>query len=142
MHSWRIANLTSHGVFVFFLMIRRPPRSTLFPYTTLFRSQCEPPGCHQDACAARSRSALLGATRQASSPGHATGRRQGTPQLLVSPIRTTEVNRFRRTAADRLGSLSYFFGTSYRFIVACLRMSNELSVLAPLAVPSESALNS
>src|SRR3712207_7215691 len=24
---------------VFFLMIRRPPRSTLFPYTTLFRSQ-------------------------------------------------------------------------------------------------------
>src|SRR2546429_9655716 len=36
----------------FFLMIRRPPRSTLFPYTTLFRSMlgwqrdrtgCEPP---------------------------------------------------------------------------------------------------
>src|SRR3712207_8964379 len=26
-------------VLVFFLMIRRPPRSTLFPYTTLFRSQ-------------------------------------------------------------------------------------------------------
>src|SRR5574337_1607048 len=25
--------------FVFFLMIRRPPRSTLFPYTTLFRSR-------------------------------------------------------------------------------------------------------
>src|SRR5574343_1338497 len=27
------------GVCFFFLMIRRPPRSTLFPYTTLFRSQ-------------------------------------------------------------------------------------------------------
>src|SRR5690348_17933208 len=27
--------------FVFFLMIRRPPRSTLFPYTTLFRSLAE-----------------------------------------------------------------------------------------------------
>src|SRR2546430_12621342 len=26
------------GRFFFFLMIRRPPRSTLFPYTTLFRS--------------------------------------------------------------------------------------------------------
>src|SRR3712207_9376782 len=25
----------------FFLMIRRPPRSTLFPYTTLFRSEIE-----------------------------------------------------------------------------------------------------
>src|SRR5215475_6046039 len=31
--------------FFFFLMIRRPPRSTLFPYTTLFRSRPrEPPG--------------------------------------------------------------------------------------------------
>src|SRR2546430_11990857 len=29
----------SHGrILFFFLMIRRPPRSTLFPYTTLFRS--------------------------------------------------------------------------------------------------------
>src|SRR2546430_10189531 len=28
----------------FFLMIRRPPRSTLFPYTTLFRSET---GAHQ-----------------------------------------------------------------------------------------------
>src|SRR3712207_8909706 len=27
------------GYLFFFLMIRRPPRSTLFPYTTLFRSQ-------------------------------------------------------------------------------------------------------
>src|SRR5258707_7168137 len=27
-------------VLFFFLMIRRPPRSTLFPYTTLFRSDC------------------------------------------------------------------------------------------------------
>src|SRR3712207_6846554 len=26
------------GVLMFFLMIRRPPRSTRFPYTTLFRS--------------------------------------------------------------------------------------------------------
>src|SRR5215211_8413304 len=30
--------------FFFFLMIRRPPRSTLFPYTTLFRSSA-PAGC-------------------------------------------------------------------------------------------------
>src|SRR5258705_6529964 len=31
-----------HVLCFFFLMIRRPPRSTLFPYTTLFRSQLEP----------------------------------------------------------------------------------------------------
>src|SRR3712207_7316459 len=29
---------TDHLELIFFLMIRRPPRSTLFPYTTLFRS--------------------------------------------------------------------------------------------------------
>src|SRR3712207_8334327 len=28
-------------LFFFFLMIRRPPRSTLFPYTTLFRSEVD-----------------------------------------------------------------------------------------------------
>src|SRR5258707_9474965 len=27
------------SIIFFFLMIRRPPRSTLFPYTTLFRSE-------------------------------------------------------------------------------------------------------
>src|SRR5947209_15201081 len=40
----------------FFLMIRRPPRSTLFPYTTLFRSgsvwsSCSPSSCR--ACRRR-----------------------------------------------------------------------------------------
>src|SRR5580693_8059239 len=29
-------------LYIFFLMIRRPPRSTLFPYTTLFRSNSSP----------------------------------------------------------------------------------------------------
>src|SRR5229473_7020316 len=33
---------------IFFLMIRRPPRSTLFPYTTLFRSS-ERPQPHVDS---------------------------------------------------------------------------------------------
>src|SRR3712207_8176616 len=32
----------------FFLMIRRPPRSTLFPYTTLFRSVPTPRGQHRE----------------------------------------------------------------------------------------------
>src|SRR3989441_8318273 len=31
-----------HHISFFFLMIRRPPRSTLFPYTTLFRSSAMP----------------------------------------------------------------------------------------------------
>src|SRR2546422_4447444 len=34
--------LLFHHPLFFFLMIRRPPRSTLFPYTTLFRSRSRP----------------------------------------------------------------------------------------------------
>src|SRR5438046_10244338 len=53
--------------FLFFLMLRRPPRSTLFPYTTLFRSHgarhveqavCpsppSPPSVQMPSCAVRS----------------------------------------------------------------------------------------
>src|SRR2546427_12810198 len=36
------ASVPMDSFFFFFLMIRRPPRSTLFPYTTLFRSACGP----------------------------------------------------------------------------------------------------
>src|SRR5437762_13945620 len=32
-------DMTANYLFIFILMIRRPPRSTLFPYTTLFRSE-------------------------------------------------------------------------------------------------------
>src|SRR5215203_7532448 len=41
---------------VFFLMIRRPPRSTLFPYTTLFRSHPREAG-RPGGCALRARQA-------------------------------------------------------------------------------------
>src|SRR5436853_6473977 len=43
----------------FFLMIRRPPRSTLFPYTTLFRSEV----------AARRRDRAVGARRSQAGEG-------------------------------------------------------------------------
>src|SRR3989449_6421553 len=33
-----LLSINCTSLFFFFLMIRRPPRSTLFPYTTLFRS--------------------------------------------------------------------------------------------------------
>src|SRR2546426_4979213 len=55
----------------FFLMIRRPPRSTLFPYTTLFRSRGHPP---------RTERLRPWAARRASPPGRpgATGDRKST----------------------------------------------------------------
>src|SRR5467141_5376586 len=42
-------------IYFFFLMIRRPPRSTLFPYTTLFRSR--PSTSKWSALVSRSQSA-------------------------------------------------------------------------------------
>src|SRR3712207_8104368 len=47
----------------FFLMIRRPPRSTLFPYTTLFRSEPRP------AAVPRPRPARHHPKRRAPPPG-------------------------------------------------------------------------
>src|SRR3990167_1985032 len=47
MSCCRITQALSHS-FLFFLMIRRPPRSTLFPYTTLFRSSIK----RADSCSA------------------------------------------------------------------------------------------
>src|SRR5260370_10203419 len=41
-------------------MIRRPPRSTLFPYTTLFRSGCSVPALVPARCAVRHRRAIRG----------------------------------------------------------------------------------
>src|SRR5216684_4056932 len=37
-YPYEAASPAGSSQFFFFLMIRRPPRSTLFPYTTLFRS--------------------------------------------------------------------------------------------------------
>src|SRR5690348_3827713 len=53
MYGW-ILNLSSY---LFFLMLRRPPRSTLFPYTTLFRSRVNLAASYRvvDAVAARTR---------------------------------------------------------------------------------------
>src|SRR2546423_8305694 len=48
--------MTYCHVIFFFLMIRRPPRSTLFPYTTLFRSPAP-------ACSRRFADAFRGAHR-------------------------------------------------------------------------------
>src|SRR5437868_11830806 len=55
----------------FFLMLRRPPRSTLFPYTTLFRSRrgdrLRPPPCSSISDCLRLRSTDRKSTRLNSS---------------------------------------------------------------------------
>src|ERR1017187_8348621 len=45
-------------------MIRRPPRSTLFPYTTLFRSQCGVVGGERDGVPGAILSGIIGPDRK------------------------------------------------------------------------------
>src|SRR2546427_6404115 len=65
--------------FFFFLMIRRPPRSTLFPYTTLFRSRAAhpaQPSAHEAYAPPRGRRGLLPRLHR---------RRAGQARLITSP---------------------------------------------------------
>src|SRR5215813_13439638 len=54
LHTPAVVDKFNFLIFFFFLMIRRPPRSRLFPYTTLFRSRPTSwtPGCPTLPCAA------------------------------------------------------------------------------------------
>src|SRR5256885_6146883 len=68
--------LSSHRFIFFFLMIRRPPRSTLFPYTTLFRS----PGTHGGSPGVHP-----GPPAAAAAPGWQAGRSEEHTSELQSP---------------------------------------------------------
>src|SRR3712207_9491715 len=79
------------GCNVFFLMIRRPPRSTLFPYTTLFRS----PGVLPDAHAGGLRGAdglPPSAPRNRGDPGGQRPRQRGGHHLLPPDRKSTRLN--------------------------------------------------
>src|SRR5256885_5425252 len=75
--------------FFFFLMIRRPPRSTLFPYTTLFRSAAHEAADSHAACGcALERS---GHYRPGASPEPARDRRGGSHGAARSEEHTSEL---------------------------------------------------
>src|SRR5215203_6710609 len=79
------------SAFVFFLMIRRPPRSTLFPYTTLFRSPTARPSTTSERHGVHVRG---GPTRPISTrPGdgierHRRAREPGGEGLLLGAVAT------------------------------------------------------
>src|SRR3712207_8758736 len=83
-------------VVFFFLMIRRPPRSTLFPYTTLFRS----------ALVWREAATVVGCTDAALPPCRVIKERRATfaqtpDQIALRPRQRT---RFRDRKSTRLNS--------------------------------------
>src|SRR2546425_4616261 len=87
-------------LFFFFLMIRRPPRSTLFPYTTLFRS-----------ASAHGRNASNVTTRNSSEPSDtsSSGKRRG-PAKRRTRLSTSVYQRKPRRSEEHtseLQSLAY-----------------------------------
>src|SRR3989442_14136010 len=53
MYRVELDDIVVFHLFFFFLMIRRPPRSTLFPYTTLFRSIASSPSASTSSRSSR-----------------------------------------------------------------------------------------
>src|SRR3712207_7467209 len=103
---------------VFFLMIRRPPRSTLFPYTTLFRSpevragfRWRRPQRHLDLAAGRVRvdCQLHGVERVESRP-------------IMGPTRLA-AGRLRDRKSTRLNSSH----ANISYAVFCLKKNNMVS---------------
>src|SRR3712207_8250659 len=100
--------------FFFFLMMRRPPRSTLFPYTTLFRSGAE---------------AGAEAGAQAGPEGHAQARAQAehasrSPGARPAPL--------PRRGADRKSTRLNSSHANISYAVFCLKkkMTNMILVTA------------
>src|SRR2546422_6116873 len=71
-------------------MIRRPPRSTLFPYTTLFRS----PRTYTPAstATAMTRRRTLGLCHQEMGPGSVTGGGAGMDAIALQDRKSTRLN--------------------------------------------------
>src|SRR2546429_6081578 len=64
-------------------MIRRPPRSTLFPYTTLFRSRDRDPGAHRiELCLLQGQVVDRAPTVREANPGR--GEIEG--EVVVEPV--------------------------------------------------------
>src|SRR2546422_6624170 len=95
-------------------MIRRPPRSTLFPYTTLFRS-------HSGACAVAARMAGIESPARAArldAPLGAPRRARDAPAVLPSP----------RPRAERKSTQ---LNSSHGYIsdaVLCFKKKNQTSI--------------
>src|SRR2546425_12338811 len=84
-------------LFFFFLMIRRPPRSTLFPYTTLFRSAPDRPAVRRP---------LGGVARRIGGGGGQRLAKRRHERLAPPPRRADTIDRPRARSRDhpRLGA--------------------------------------
>src|SRR3712207_8931941 len=102
-------------------MIRRPPRSTLFPYTTLFRS------AHAQDPAARQRGAPVAAQHDDDAAEAAAGRLVH-PAVHVGPRRLVPRLRpgLRELRRDRKSTRLNSSHANISYAVFCLKKKNKL----------------
>src|SRR2546422_6134792 len=93
-------------------MIRRPPRSTLFPYTTLFRSRVEPYAEHALGLVVVRRELVLPV-------------RDALPLRVVEERRGRHVERVRDRKSTRLNSSHGYIS----YAVFCLKKKKKIHTL-------------
>src|SRR5256885_12933864 len=98
----------------FFLMIRRPPRSTLFPYTTLFRSPCAD-GQHEEI----ERLLHIRGTQARCQ------RRRRRVQAPWRPLQSAHRERSRRVKRDRKSTRLNSSHLVISYAVFCLKKNNN-----------------
>src|ERR1035438_3561306 len=88
----------------FFLMIRRPPRSTLFPYTTLFRSSWSLGHCRTNSSEDKIKEVVVNMTRSEEHTSELQSLRHLVCRLLLEKI--NEIFFFNDTATTEIYTLS------------------------------------
>src|SRR3712207_8269236 len=99
-------------MFFFFLMIRRPPRSTLFPYTTLFRSSLRAAGFE----------VLEVATGLGALEAMASG-----PDIVILDVRLPDLSGFDVCRRDRKSTRLNSSHANISYAVFCLKKKKKFT---------------
>src|SRR5256885_2361287 len=114
--------MSNNGIVMFFfLMIRRPPRSTLFPYTTLFRSHSKPPGMTHWSC-------RLMAEAQQVSPS-TVNRLWQLHNLKPHLGRTFKLSRDRKFLEKLTDVVGLYLNPPQKALVLCLDEKSQIQAL-------------
>src|SRR5437762_4301339 len=96
------------------MLPRRPPRSTLFPYTTLFRSHSAPASCcstsrpRSSTCAGKRRSSIVCSPRHGIRSEEHTSELQS-PMYLVCRLLLEKKNNYDHLDANRSLSATHIY---------------------------------
>src|SRR6267154_5683824 len=115
-------------------MIRRPPRSTLFPYTTLFRSQVL--GFDEIVVAGRRHRYFRNISERLAAPGF-DFHRPGVPPRASVPVRAGKlVALLRELPGERINVIAHSMGgLDARYAITRLGLSERVACLVTIGTP-------